>query len=546
MRPFRQPGDIVPRAFFVFGLLAPLACALCGSFRETGIWRVGFEYERIARLAGQSTLLAVLTMLLALPIGTWIAVALELGLPRGTTALRCAIFAMLFVPLPVQAVAWQVVLGSWIPPLTSGPGQIAWRPWNEGLLPAAWVHGWAAVPWVAAIAIVSLRAVDPALEDQARMDGGPRFVLRRVFVPRLVLALAAAGGWIAAQTFTEIAVTDTMMVRTFAEEIYARIVGDPAGVGAAVAVTVPIWLLTGTLAAAIVRQIDRRFWPPESTSPERRQRPVVGSRFALPILILLVIVPLLALVWKAGLSGGGWSVVNLLSQIRRTFLVSGTTFPANLLAALATGLATAWLANRFCWWLRDCNNRFVALVVMLAFAPGPIVGLGLKEWIDWLLTFEEKLLRGVGVPLAFPPLRSLLYDQPSPLPGAWACAIRFFPVAVAIQLPAIRAIPKELLELAVLDGRDPEKVVGRPLTGGAMKLGAAAVAALSIGEIGASKLVVPPQWPVAAFDLFNQMHYGTESGVAALALVQTALVLIPVALGARYLPIGAGRLAAGG
>lgn len=125
----------------------------------------------------------------------------------------------------------------------------------------------------------------------------------------------------------------------------------------------------------------------------------------------------------------------------------------------------------------------------------------------------------------------------------WASAIRSFPVAVAILLPAIRSIPKGLFELAVLDGADSWKKVGRPQTAGAMGLAAAAVAALALGEVGAGKLVVPPQWPVAALDLFNQMHYGTEAGVAAMALVQAGLALVPFAV--FYLPIGPGRLAAG-
>jgi iron(III) transport system permease protein len=544
---FRKPGGLVPRAFFIVCLVllfAPLACALREAFRAPGSWRIGFELDRLAILAGNSLALALLAMAIAVPVGGWLGLVLERGELRGRGALRFALLATLFVPLAVQAVAWQVVLGSWLPPLSGGPGTIAWRPWNEGLLPAAWVHAWAAVPWVAAIAMAGLRTADPALEDQAKLDGGPRFVLRRVLAPRLALALAAGGGWIAAQTATEIAVTDTMMVRTFAEETYARIVGDPAGVGAAVAATVPVWLLAGCGASLLARRLERRFGPPESTASERRDLPLSGAALAFPLVGLVVLVPLAALVWKAGLSGSGWSLANLVSQLRRTVLVSGTTYPANLLAAFATGLATAWLAARLCWRLRDRPGTIVAGAVVLAFAPAPVVGLGLKECIDLLLGFEEWVFAGIGWTPGFPPLRSLLYDQPSPLPGMWASAIRYFPVAVAILLPAIRGIPKELFELAALDGVDPWKAVGRPLVDGATGLAAAAVAALSLGEVGAGKLVVPPQWPVAAQDLFNQMHYGTEAGVAAMALVQAGLALVPFV--PLYLPIGPGRLAAGG
>jgi iron(III) transport system permease protein len=538
-----KPGDLVPWAFFLVAIALPPAFAIREAFRAPGAGRVGFEIERLMVLAGNSAALAALAMAIALPVGGWLGLVLERSNVRGRTAMKAMLLAMLFVPLPVQAVAWQVVFGSWLPTVALGPGAIAWRPWNEGLLPAAWVHGWAAVPWVAAIAMASLRYGDAAIEEQALMDGGPRAVLRRALAPRLALALAVAGGWIAAQTATEIAVTDTMQVRTFAEETYARIVGDPAGVGAAVAATVPVWLLAGSCSAAFVRRIERRFWPPESTLIARRELPLAGSSLAMPLVAAIVLVPLAALLVQAGSTASGWSFANLAGQLRQALIVSGGSLPANLFAAIVAGLATAWLAARVCWRLRDRAGLLVAIAVALAFAPAPIVGLGLKECIDSLLSIEDAVLRSVAWSPAFPPLRSLLYDQPSPLPAIWASTIRFFPVAVAVLLPVVRTIPVELMELARIEGSDPWRVIGRPMLREATGLAAVAVAALCLGEVGATKLVVPPQWSVMVLDLFNQMHYGTEAGVAALALIQaaaTALVTVGLwfAITCRSAPAG--------
>lgn len=157
--------------------------------------------------------------------------------------------------------------------------------------------------------------------------------------------------------------------------------------------------------------------------------------------------------------------------------------------------------------------------------------MGLKELISLLLSLEEFVLRSLGLSLDFPPFRSALYDQPSPLPGIWACAIRFFPVAVAILYPVVRSIPKELHEAATLDGVNPWQYVGWPMLRRAIGVTAVAVAVLSLGEVSASKLVVPPHLNVYVLDLFNQMHYGTESGVAAMCLVQVAITGIAVAVG---------------
>lgn len=516
---------------FAVVVLAPLAFTVAEPLRNPSAWRTWREWDRILPPVSNTLLLAALGMAIAIPPGAFLGVALERTSVPGRRFLRAALLLALFVPLPVHAVAWQIVLGSWLPPLALDPGAIAWRPWNQGLLPAAWVHGMAAVPWVAAIVAASLRHADSALEDEARMTGGPRAVVRHVLLPRVALAVAASAGFVAVQAATEIAVTDAMMVRTFAEEVYAQFVGYPAGLAAAVAATLPAWIAASLAAVALARPLANRFLPPESVAPATRMyhASAVKSFLVWTVAFAVVALPLAALVWKAGVTAGGWSFANLGAQLKLTLRLSGGTLASGLLAAGLSGLAATALAAWFCWRFRERIGLVVAVAVAVAFVPAPLVGLGLKEFIGQLLNAEEWVLRTLGVTLDFPPLRSALYDQPSPLPGIWSCAIRFFPVAVAILLPALRGIPKELHEAAKLDGASAWGHVGWPMLRNAAGMSVAAVAALSLGEVGASKLVVPPHRTVYILDLFNQMHYGTESGVAAMSLVQiaaTASVLI--------------------
>ena len=61
-----------------------------------------------------------------------------------------------------------------------------------------------------------------------------------------------------------------------------------------------------------------------------------------------------------------------------------------------------------------------------------------------------------------------------------------------------------------------------PLTGPAAARAALAVAALALGEVSASKLVNPPFRTAYVLRLFDLMHYGAESTVAALCLMQLA------------------------
>lgn len=524
---------------FSFGLLvgivAPVLFTLAEPWRDPSGWRVWLEFDRIVIVLGHTAALAVLASIVAVPLGLWIGLVLERSTLRGRKLLFGSTILALFVPLPVYAIAWQIVLSSWLPAWSSGPGTIAWRPWNQGLLPAALIHGLAAIPWVAVIVAVSLKSSDPALDDDALMTGGPRRLLRWVLWPRMVLAIVAASAFVVAQSASEIVITDTMMVRTFAEEVYARIVGDPSGVAASVAAALPIWLLVSLSAILVLHRIAQRFFPTESIAETLPRIHLPGAESVWLIVGLVFVVPMVALIWKAGESAGNWQFANVRTQLSRTVSLFGTTILVNMLAASIAGYLTARSASWLCFHFRNRSSVIVFLMLMLAVLPSPIVGLGLKELIGMLLTVEDELLGVLGLQLAFPPLRSLLYDQASPLPGIWAIWLRFLPVALAIAYPAVRAIPHELHDLAAMDGVDTWRFVGRPLLRHATRMAAIAVAALSLGEVGASKLVVPPQWNVFVLELFNQMHYGTESGVAAMAIVQVAISGIWTLLALRTL-----------
>jgi ABC-type Fe3+ transport system permease subunit len=63
-----------------------------------------------------------------------------------------------------------------------------------------------------------------------------------------------------------------------------------------------------------------------------------------------------------------------------------------------------------------------------------------------------------------------------------------------------------------------------PLCAGACLRAALAVGVLSLGELGAGKLVETPGSQTFAHQVFNQMHYGVTNHVAGLCLVLLGLV----------------------
>ncbi len=453
------------------------------------------ETPRIASLAGNTAALAFGAILLAVPIGAAAAVLIERFRVPGRMLLRGLVLLGVFVPLPVYAAGWLAAL-----------------PDSNGLLLAIWIHAVAGVPWVAAFVMLGLRTADPQLEDDARLSGGTRAVVRNVLWPRVRAHALAGGCWVGVQALTESTVTDLLMVRTFAEEVYFQLVGNPAGVAGAVVVTLPVWLASCAIALALLKPWLRSGLT--GVAPTRREsRPV----FAAGIVAWLGVFVLVGLPF-AGLAtrtGGA-------TQLIRVARVHGLTLADSLLWGGVAGLLAAGLALGASWLARGSRRWFWFLLVLTTIAwitPAALVGLGLKTAIGWLVSVEDAIL---GPDAAFPPVRSLLYDQPSPLPEVWAYVIRFFPIAVAMLWPAVRNIPRELLDVATLDGG--QRAIWRgavwPWVRWAFVCAAAAVTILSLGEVIASKLAQAPGRQSFIQELFNAMHYGADSTVAALCLLQ--------------------------
>jgi len=180
-----------------------------------------------------------------------------------------------------------------------------------------------------------------------------------------------------------------------------------------------------------------------------------------------------------------------------------------------------------CWLARERRWLRVGLLVLLTFAwtmPGPVIGIGLKEAIKRLVALEDVASGGrLGV------VRTLLYDGPSPLPVMWASAVRFLPVAVILLWPAVCAIPRELIDTARVDGAGPAgelRLAVAPSVAPAVVRASLAVAALSLGELSAGKLVETPGEHTLAHEIFQMMHYGVERNLAAMCLILLGLVLV--------------------
>lgn len=504
-------------------------------------WQAWAESERLFSLADNTLGLVAGTLALALPAGIVAAVLLyrtDLPLRRG---LRFLTLLTLFIPLPLFTSAWQAALGTggWFPVAvwsTPPPGDpdisatgIAWKPWAHGLGTAIWVHAVAGFPWVIVLVGQGLCWVERELEEDGLTVASPWRVLLWITLPRCRAAILAAGLWVALMAATEITVTDMMQVRTFAEEVYNQLVsGDQVALAHAVAVSIPMVLFTWGLMIWASRRWERTLPPLDVLRGEPRLLRLGWARGPCLVLALVVAgvllgIPLASLIWKTGLGGNPqvWSAEVAASHLANVFRVRGWMVIESCLLAGLSGIVTAALALLVSWLAlgsRWFQTSVLCVMAMVWALPGPLIGIGLKQTIARILDVIPAY-----------PLAAALYYGPSPLPALWAQSMRFFPCAVAVLWPVVRLFPPELHEAAWVDGARPRQELWYlivPLTAAVCMRAGFAVAILSLGELGAGKLVATPGSQTFAHEVFTQMHYGVTNDLAALCLVLLAVVVL--------------------
>jgi iron(III) transport system permease protein len=491
-------------------------------------WRAWDEAGRLWELLQTSLLLTGVTLAIVLPLGLVGGVLLFRTHLPGRHLWRALAFLSLFIPLPLVTTACQLAFGSVLP---ATPGSA----WSTGLFPAIVMHAILGLPWCIVIIGLGLTWVEPELEEDALTAMPAWQVLLRVTLPRTLPAIALAGLVVALQTWNEIAVTDFVQVRTFAEEVYTQYVGADARERArSTAVALPAVVVSVLITWSLIQYWRRHL-------PSRQALLLPPRLFELgpwrwPCLLvvitascLLLGMPLAGLIMKAGLRYGTasspgppvWDPLVLMHRVGREFVVQRWLLCWSLLLALATGILTSTTALIACWLSRG-SRYFEVLIWVLAAAlwavPGPILGLGLLDTILNLIT-----LPGGGI------ARLLLYERPSPLPNLWICSIRFFPIALAVLWPLVRMIPRELEEAAMLDGLGPWQRFLRvivPQLIGPLLWATAAVGVLTLGELSASKLVSTPGFTPLAHHVFQQMHARADAELAALSLVLLSVIVL--------------------
>jgi len=468
-----------------------LALAKAAGDPEAGALAV--NWSRWGALLRQTGAVAIVAVLVTLAFATPLALlAARTDLPGRRVLLGLAV-----VGASTPVYIWAVFVFGLVP-LWAVNGSV----WVCGAL-----YGLTATPLVILLLVRALRETDRALEDTALLDAAPRTVLLRVSLPMVRWALLAGALCVLLMVATDFTLSDLVVVRTFAEEVYLAYQLDPRRAGPLLTALPLLAACAGLLALAErcwrdrVMQETARFGDPPQVFRLGRARRAVGAVCG-ALMLGTVAVPMAALARRLEV---GPRLIRSLAEVwpdARSSLVLGA-IAATLLSLPALGLA--WHATR-----RGRAPRLTrAACVLLLATPAPVTG----------ITLIELLNRD-----AF----AAVYDSPAIVVVAYF--VRFLGLAVLLLIPALRRAPDDLVAQARLDGCGAAGLwrhVAWPA--GARTLGLVWVIqfVLCLGEVAASKLVVPPAVPLLSVRAFTLLHFGVYHDLAVLALVGAGLAVPP-------------------
>jgi thiamine transport system permease protein len=517
-----------PVAFFAVFFAYPVAAIVARGLKDGDGWHLG----RITEVAAsadvrhvlwfttwQALASTALTLLIALPAAYVFA---RLDFP-GKQVLRAVVTVPFVLPTVVVGTAFLALVGR---------GGLLDDLWGVRLDTTVWAILLAHVFFNYAVVVRTVGGLwaqlDPRQEEAARMLGASPFrAWRRVTLPALAPAVAAAALMVFLFTFTSFGVVQILGGPTFATlevEIY-RQTSQLFDLGTAAVLTLVQFAAVAAILAvhaATVRRRETALRLVDAAATARRPRG--GGQWALlggvlltvPVLILL---PLAVLVQRSFGDGGFGYYRALTREDGGTFLVPpidavGTSLTYALaatgIAVLIGGLAAAALARRDAGRL---VRGFDALLMLPLGVSAVTVGFG------FLIALDE------------PPLD---------LRSSWvlvplAQALVGVPFVVRTMLPVLRAVDGRLREAAAVLGASPWRVwreVDLPLVRRALLVAAGFAFAVSLGEFGATVFIARPDnptLPVAVARLLGRpgdMNYGQAMALSTILMIVCAVALL--------------------
>jgi thiamine transport system permease protein len=531
---------ILPAAFVAVFFYIPLAAILrMGADAALRAGLGAFPPHSILNVVGFTFFQAVLSTLLTVAVGlpgAYVFARYEFPLKR---LLRTLWIVPFILPTVVVAAGFESLLGpnGWFNLALRGAGLAAQPfPFLHSLGAILLAHVFYNTSIVLRLVGSAWERLDPNLTDAARVLGAnPRRAFRRVTLPLLMPSLLAAAALVFLFDFTSFGVILILggpAFSTLEVEIYIQAL-QAFNLPAAsllsllqIATTLILVVISSRLserAEAATLRVGFRAARKPGSAAERFSLAAVLSVLA-ALFFLPLVSPIASSVVRTEPARGERTAVQAgftlayyqelfvnrkqsaffatpIETARNSLLVATAT----MLIALALGIPASMLLARPGW-----LDRLVEPFLLLPLGTSAVtLGLGM------LLVFSRPPLALIRSPLLLPIAHSLIA----------------LPFVVRSLKPALAGIPARLREAAATLGASPLRIwreVDFPIAARAVLSAAAFAFAISLGEFGATTIIVRPEFPtmpVAIYNFLSQpggLNYGQAMAMATLLMLLCA------------------------
>jgi iron(III) transport system permease protein len=494
--------DVAGLAAYTFVALSPVLWLAGRAVIAEGIFS-GVLTSRTTALFANSLMLGAVVMVCSTLLGLGFALWMVTHSGWLVNLARKLYLAPFIIPSYIYAITWMGLLsrsGVIAPVLEHLFGR---SPSSYGFGGAAAVLSLTFAPLVTLFTLYAVEAVEPELVEMAVVLGSARSAWRQVVLPLILPAVGSAAGLVFALTLVEYGVPALLQYNVYVMEIFAEF-SQSGNSLRAMAFAFPVLVLALLLVTGSQWLLRRT---PMVSRPGGSQplRSLSLSRLGVGMIglgALLVAAGILLPVWMLlSQAGNPQSVLTTLNHARQDLFTSLLLAVSAALGAVGLAFIPARLAARV-----RSGGLWAVLLLPLA-VPAPLLGIGLIELANWLPE------RGAAINAGM----------------LWAAHVgRFMPLALVALALHFRRVDPLLLEMARLHPVGWLKrlwQVDLPLLSGGIGAALVVVFILSLGELGATILVIPPGLGTAALRLFNLLHHGSTQGTAELALCMLGIVL---------------------
>jgi iron(III) transport system permease protein len=454
--------------------------------------------ERHWLLAMNSLAVALGATLLALTLGVPLASLISKTDLIGRSFFSRVCILPILIPPFVHAIAWsrlQEIVGR----MTGLQLHNVW-----GVI---WVLGLAYYPFVTLLTMSGLRASDRSLEEAALLSRGKWQTLRHVSLPLTTPHILTGAIFVFVFSIMDFGVPDLMRVSVYPVEIFVQFSAFYNERAAAI-YSFPLIMVALLLMILQQRLMRGRAYVSPGGGVSGTFAYALGAGnipgvlFCCLVFGLSIGVPVVMLLKGAG----PWS--NYLKVLQTS--LGQILFSFSLAAAAATiTVLLAFLLSCLIVRSTGWQGTALSLAVFIPFVvPSTSLGVGLIEvWNR--------------------PLLDIVYS--SPLIIVMGYLSRYLPFAVVTIHSGLKQIDPRLEDAASLAAGEWTRVMRRvvvPLLWPSILSGFFIVFVLSLGELGATLLVIPPGQETIPIKIYNLMHYGADQSVAALCLIMTGAILL--------------------